>query len=589
MSCVPGTVGGATLDTHTVVLDGESKIIPWTANPADGYDRVMFLSWDLLKNRIPNDPANGLPVTYTHSEYKPGNLSGSTWPNNPAGKNAMLADSALLYYAYSGDYAVIDLVRGLLNHQLQYGTTPTNYAWARVPWSTAAAGSVTYGNDSMQEGAGVLEPDKVGELGYHGYLRFYQLTGDTNYLNAAIACADALALRVRVGNATQSPWPFRVMAQSGTVIEQYCAHAIAPIRLFDELIRLGLGNTNSYQTARQSAWTWLMTYPMSNRVWAGYFEDVTGGIDNVNQYAPGQTARYLLERPELDAAWFNRVTNMLAFIETNFGGTDMGEPGLQYGARVISEQDEYKYKMASHTSRFGAVNAMLYELTGDTSVKEKAYRSLNWSTYMCRNNGVVIEGPFEFAKNDNCWFTDGHGDYVRHFMLALGAIPEWSPAGQNHITRSTSLIKSVSYASNNIAYTTFDGSSTETLRLGFVPGSVTVNGAGLSPRADLAQPGWVFDPNTGVMRIRHDTGTSVQIRDDVPPPVITSIVLAEGIVILTWTSVAGKTYRVEYGETGVGSGWTNSLPEVTATGPKTSVTNAVATSGRFYRVVCPAE
>jgi len=81
----------ATLDTHTVVLDGQGKLIPWTANPADGYDRVMRLSWDLLLNRIPLDPANGLPVTYTHCEYTPGDLSGTGWPNNPGSKNAMLA------------------------------------------------------------------------------------------------------------------------------------------------------------------------------------------------------------------------------------------------------------------------------------------------------------------------------------------------------------------------------------------------------------------------------------------------------------------------------------------------------------------
>ena len=536
---LPGLLIGATLDTYTVVLDGAGKIIPWTTNAAAGYDRVMFLSWDLLKNRIPNDPANGLPVTYTHSEYNPDNRTGTTWPNNPAGKHAMLADAAVMYYAYSGDIAVVNLVRGLLDHQLARGTTPTNYAWARVPWSTAAAGSTNFGNDSAREGVGVLEPDKVGELGYHGYLRFYQLTGDADYLDAALACADALAQRVRAGNATQSPWPFRVNAQTGATAQQeeYCADVIAPIRLFDELIRLGLGDTNAYQTARQQAWTWLMTYPMTNNVWANYFEDVgpmPNVLTNLNQYNPGQTARYLLEYPERDPDWYAHVTNLLGFIETRFGGTDMGEAGMQFGARVISEQERYKYKMASHTARFAANNAMLFALTGDLNAKEKAYRSLNWSTYMCRSNGVVIEGPAEFAQNMPCWFTDGHGDYVRHFMLALGAVPEWSPAGQNHIVRSTSVIKSVTYATNSVVYTTFDGDSTETLRLGFVPGSVLVDGVALSPREDLNQPGWVYDADTDVLRIRHAVGTQVQISTTPMLAVVTSN-LSPAKVGLTYT------------------------------------------------------
>ena len=30
------------LDTHNVILDAAGEIIPWTSNPDDGYDRVMF-------------------------------------------------------------------------------------------------------------------------------------------------------------------------------------------------------------------------------------------------------------------------------------------------------------------------------------------------------------------------------------------------------------------------------------------------------------------------------------------------------------------------------------------------------------------
>lgn len=522
----------AMLDTHEVMLDSTGEIIPWTSNPDEAYDRVMFLSWDLLLNRIHTDPANRLPAFYTHSEYDPNALTGENWPNNPAGKNAMLADSAMLYYPYSGNSNVTSLVIGLLNFQLLHGTTPTNYDWAGVPYSTAASGSTNYGNDDYSEGIGVLEPDKVGELGYYGYLRFYEFTGDTNYLNAAIACADALAGHVRTGDATHSPWPFRVVAQTGATSqsEEYCADVVAPIRLFDELVRLGLGDTNTYQNARQTAWNWLMTYPLVNRVWANYFEDVKprpNKLDNLNQYDPGETARYLLEHPEVDSSWYNHVTNLLGYIETNFGGTDYGEAGLQYGARVISEQSLYKYKMASHTSRFGANNALLYSLTGDTNALEKAYRSLNWCTYMCRSNGVVIEGPTEFTVDPACWFTDGHGDYVRHFMLALKAVPEWAPAGQNHITGSTTVIKSVTYdpGSNNISYTTFDAGSTETLRVAFAPMDVFVDGRPLPREADLAQPGWVFNASNSVLDVRHDTGTNVQIVAGSPLVTLTDGVL----------------------------------------------------------------
>ncbi len=511
----------ASLNGHTVVLDNFGKIIPWTQNPADGYDRVMFLSWDLLKNKIPIDRSNGLKVIYTHSEYNPDDLSGTSWPNNPAGKNAMLADAALLYYAYSGDREVINEVVGLLDHQLLSGSTPQSYVWGGVPWSTAAAGSVGYGNDAMWEGVGVLEPDKVGELGFHGYLRFYQLTGDSRYLEAAIRCSDALAKNIRPESAlsaTMSPWPFRVTAQTGAVYQQenYSSHVIASIRLFDELIRMNLGDTNAYRKAREIAWNWLVAYPMQNDVWSNYFEDVrpqSNDLSNVNQYNPGQTARYILENPGSDPNWQAHAAHLIKFIETNFGGVDYGESGIQYGAQVISEQVLYKYKMASHTARYASVNALYYLATGDESAKEKAYRSLNWSTYMCRDNGVVIEGPAEYASNPPSWFTDGHGDYIRHFMVALGAIPEWAPAGQNHITHSTSVIQSVSYAPANdaVTYTTYDSASTETMRLAFTPTRVLVNGQSLGQVASLSQQGWTYNTATGVFRVRHDSGTNVQI------------------------------------------------------------------------------
>ncbi len=523
----------ATLDTHTVKLDGSSKIVPWTTDPADGYDRVVGLSWGLLKNDIPIDPANGLPVFYTHSEYDPDNLSGSGWPNNAAGKNAMLADSAALDYAYSGDEGVVDLVRGLLDHQLDHGTTPAGYAWAKVPWSTAAAGSISYGDDALREGAGILEPDKVGELGYHGYLRFYEITGDTRYRDAAIACADALAANIRpTGDYSDSvsPWPFRVVAQSGAIAngEELCGDAIAPIRLFDELIRLGLGNTAAYTSARADAWSWLVSYGLPDNAWANYFEDVEPivGTGNVNQYNAGQTARYLLEHPELDPDWQAHAAGIIAWIEATFGGVGSGgESGLQYGARVISEQVAYPYKMASHTSRFAAINALYYARTGDAAAKEKAYRSLNWATYMCRDNGVVIEGPAEFAANSPCWFSDGHGDYIRHFLLAMGAVPEWAPVGESHLVQSTSAVRSVVYAPSGdaVAYSTFDPASAETLRLGFVPASVYAGGVALAERADLAAEGWVYDGAAGVLRVRHDLAGDVHISGGAPgniPPVV---------------------------------------------------------------------
>src|SRR5262245_15287282 len=218
---------GASLDTHPVVLDGGGNLLSWVSPQDKAYAHFATLSANFIQQSMlgPIDGVNGLPVIYTHSEYDPNNFTGSGWPNNPAGKHAMLADSMMMFYAYSGNTNAVAAVQSLLDFQLARGTTPTNYYWGNVPWSTAATSSTNYGNDASIEGSGVLEPDKVGELGFHGYLRFFEITGNTNYRNAAIACADALAAHVRVGGATQSPWPFRANAQTGALRptpEDYC-------------------------------------------------------------------------------------------------------------------------------------------------------------------------------------------------------------------------------------------------------------------------------------------------------------------------------------------------------------------------------
>jgi hypothetical protein len=536
------------LDTHPVRLDGEGKLLSWVTPQDKAFGHVAKLSADFIKAAMvgPIDPANGLPMIYTHSEYHPVTFVGSGWPNHPAGRNSMLVDSLTLYYAYSGDSGVLDAVRALLDYQLSpAGTTPANYAWPNVPWSASAASNPQYGTDNISEGVGNIEPDKFGELGDFGYLRFYKITGETKYRDAAIACADTLAANIRTGNATQSPWPYRVNAQTGAIVEQYCAHIIPPIRLFDELIRLNLGNVAAYQAARATAWNWLMTYPIANNQWHQYFEDV--GINsspwsNRNQYNAGQTARYFLERPDLNPNWQVQSAGLIQWIETTFGGTDNGEPGLQFGARVISEQDAYKFKMASHTSRFAAICAMLAEKTGDLALKEKAFRSLNWCSYMARTTGSVIEGPFEFATNSYNWYSDGHGDYIRHFILAMGAFPEWAPVDENHLLRSTSVVRSVTYAPTSITYTTFDAASTETFRIAGAVLSVTANGVPLAQRTDLNAEGWTFDSGTRALRVRHDAATEIVVTFDptqIPPTVslgVSGTLVAPARITLTATA-----------------------------------------------------
>ena len=83
------------------------------------------------------------------------------------------------------------------------------------------------------------------------------------------------------------------------------------------------------------------------------------------------------------------------------------------------------------------------------------------------------------------------------------------------------------------------------------------------------------------------TGKVVTILS-VPPPVITSIGVTNGIATITWTSVTNGTYRVQYRNSLNAGAWNSLSPDVTATASTATLTDGVSGAlQRFYRVMVP--
>jgi len=518
-SSAPPTIVG-----HPIRIDRERKLLPWSREPSP-FAHVARLAWTALETKFPPQD-NGLPTYLAHSRFDPGEFWGVSWPHNPAGLYSMLTDSAVLWYAFSGDDAAVDLVRRALDYQLAHGTTPPDWDWASVPFASADPGDTDYrGADDewcdfcgRGDGVGVIEPDKVGELGF-AYMQLFELTGDARYRDAAVACADALGKHVRDGDEQRSPWPFRVYAQTNVVREEYSSNVLGAIMLFDELGRLGLGDGEAYAHARGVAFDWLMRVPMRNDAWSGYFEDIDIQTDpsaNPNQYSALRTARWLLLHPEVDPAWREHAGHLLTWAAQTFGADTANERGTQWGATVMSEQAADMAKMGSHTARYGATSALWYEVTGDATARDRGARSLAWATYACDEAGVVAVGE---DKNEGWWFSDGYGDYIRHFLVAMAAVPEWAPPDEVHVLRSTSVVSHVDYGPGHAAWTTFDDDATETLRLPGAPAAVSVAGAALAERADLDDEGYVVRTLPGggaVLRVRHRTHGEVVVESAAP-------------------------------------------------------------------------
>jgi hypothetical protein len=449
------------------------------------------------------------------------------WMHNPAcvfaGAVISLAQG---YRVYSGDDSYITLVQEMLDYQLTNGTTPGDWLWANVPYAssdpfeTIYKGAVRWEDDGMRgDGLHGIEPDKVGELGY-AYLIFYEITEKSKYLEAAIHCADALAEHIRDipgdlefftgAEIIKSPWPFRVQAKTGEVISEYTSNVVDPIKLLDELIRIkdriNLKNEKAvkYEKARNIAWRWLYSKsgPMKTSIWNAYFEDIPNDPDRSNrvQITPMEMAKYLIRNPNLDADIEINIPSLIHWVSSAFSTEDMD---------AIKEQTWCYAPMGSHTARYASVCAMWYERTGEEWYRDQAYRFFNLATYMTDDNGVVRVGP----QWPGSWFSDGYSDYIRHFMDGLGAIPEWAPAGEDHLLKSTSVIQTIKYRDDGIEYSTFDDHSTDVLRITVKPMKVSVNGKALSENDIDQGDGWSWKPleKGGILTINHASGNDISV------------------------------------------------------------------------------
>jgi pimeloyl-ACP methyl ester carboxylesterase len=513
------------LPWHRAVRDAQGRLLPWYRPQAGlGYDRVLRLGWRFIEQHVPRDPRTGAKVYLNYAVFDGKTLRGLYWQHNPAFLNATFVDSLVSWYPYSGDRSAVRAVREMLDYQLAHGTTPRGWAWPQVPFATSCAGERRYGRclaGLPRHFYGGIETDKVGMLGL-GYLLFYELTGERHYLRAAVATGNALARHVRAGDATHTPWPFRVNARTGAVLDgaQFGGLVIGPVRLLDELIEIRAGKTSAYTRARDLARSWLLNHQLNPnspawKRWSGFYEDVPYNPRSVNQAGPTLTAHYLLsqESPEeVDPLWAEHATSLLQWVRTSFGR------GPFAGAWGIDEQRApgkpgccSRVGLGSTTSRWAAVNALLYARTGDVRAREQAVRSLSYATYFDAHGGRI--SCCGQRSGNTFWFSDGYGDYLRSFNWAMAAMPELAPKRQSHLLGSSSVVQSVAYSRDRVAYRSFDAGSTEVLRLRFRPRSVTAGGV-LSERDDVTAEGYMVQPLGGgdyAVRIRHDRSRRVVI------------------------------------------------------------------------------
>jgi hypothetical protein len=245
----------------------------------------------------------------------------------------------------------------------------------------------------------------------------------------------------------------------------------------------------------------MKAYPLRTNKWGPFFEDIPGWSDT--QTNAITFAMFILQHRELFPEWKKEVTGIIDWTYRELGNNEYEK----YKVTVMNEQTVYRVPGNSHTSRQASVELMYDGLSGDTGYIVNAIRTLNWATYT-----VAADGRNRYIRDD-IWLTDGYGDYVRHYLRAMAAMPELAPIDENHLLGSSSVVSNIIYTADSISYTTYDNESSEVLRLVTRPEKILVNGKSLKESGLQEETGWSWTvlEKGGVLRIVHNDGNRINI------------------------------------------------------------------------------
>jgi len=509
-----------TIIYHPVRVDDQHNILPWFSRDlGKSYDHVLKQVWTFWKNM--EIDANKMPYYMNHQVWSPGHDK-----RGIGGDQLMMALSSWdLYYNYTGDDSVLENMRLMADYYLANSLSPPDCQWPNLPFPYNMNVESGICDGDMILGKDFLQPDKAGSLGYE-LVHLYKKTGDEKYLDAAIKIANTLASNVQPGDADHSPWPFKVNAitgETGILVEQmlwyegmdkdlkdsdnpkkessYTTFWTASLNLFRELIDLKKGNSLSYENAFGLTLQWMKDYPAKTNKWGPFFEDIPRWSDT--QINAMTYAMYVIENPGRHPAWEKTVNNIFQWVHQELDDRDYEN----YGVIPVDEQTAYRKPGNSHSARQASVELMYWEKTQDTTYVKNAVRQLNWATYMVDHDGK------NFYPTNAIWMTDGYGDYVRHYLRAMAAAPQLAPAGENHLLRSSSIVRDIKYQPDMISYYVFDPSSSEVLRLKSKPREIRVDEKRLNENTNVTANSWTWQPLPvgGILSINQDIGRRIEI------------------------------------------------------------------------------
>lgn len=497
---------------HDIKTDAKGNIVSWyNDEPGKAWSYVaqqVWHFWDTMRTDL-----NGLPYYMNHQVWRPG-------VDDPRGMGgdqfAMALSSWRLLYQFTGDERLKQNMTFIVDYYLSHSLSPSNANWANIPYpyNTFVLSGIFDGD--MILGKDYTQPDKAGSFAWE-LVQFYKMVAppkfprgtEKHYLDAAIAIANTLAKHVKEGDENNSPMPFKVNAITGETgklknnngnasdvgASAYTTNYSATLELFEALREMHVGDTTSYKKAFDIILNWMKKYPLQNNKWGPFFEDIPGFSNT--QINAITFAQYMMHYQQYFPQWKTQVKNIFDWVHQTLGN----KTWEKYGVVVTNEQTVYQVPGNSHSSRQACAEIQYASLTGDTSYVTNALRELNWATYMVNNDGR------NQYPNDENWLTDGYGDYARHFLRAMAAMPQFAPSDEDHLLSSTSVVQGVNYG-EKINYITYDTKGSEVFRLKSKPSNVLFGDKPPTPNESFA---WQQLDNGGILTVKRTQSRQVTI------------------------------------------------------------------------------
>ncbi len=399
---------------HPVRFDAQRRIVPWTSWNA-ALDREMA-----FYATCPSD--HGYPrfatVTFLDGAWEP---MPERTDSIPATQNGMGILSYLKYHELRGrrNPRTLSMARAMGDYLLKEALTPDAGAWPRFVRSTGHRGRFPQPPDagSQNDRPYEIQPDKGGIAGY-ALVLLAEAVGDPRYFKAAVHLATVLARHQRPGDATTSPFPFRVDYRTGEARGPVSGNMTYILRLYDALVTRGHGE---FAAPRAALWAWIRDYQIPSAaadgaLFAQFFEDHDTPT-NRTAWAPLNLARYLLERREaLDPDWLAHSRTLVDFTRRTFTHTELG-------ITVCHEQDEDRQAWGGVNSTYGAVLALYAKASGSPALAQEARAALDYALYAIDPEGRPRDLPT--SERLGGWQEDAHTDVVHNVVDALRAYPEW--------------------------------------------------------------------------------------------------------------------------------------------------------------------